>query len=121
MDGPPKGSLTSPREAHMPTLLPHSVPAAISRPVARAVARTGVTPNQITALGFAGNITAGVLVGIGFFAAGAVVMLAGGVLDLLDGALARFTGRATAFGEVFDAVMDRYSEGVVLFGLLIWE
>lgn len=105
----------------MPTILPHSVPRSISQPVARVVARTGITPNQITALGFLGNIIAGILVGYGQFVLGAIVMLLGGVLDLIDGALARYTRRATAFGEVFDAVMDRYSEGVVLFGLLIWE
>lgn len=105
----------------MPTLIPHTVPQSISQPVARAVARTGLTPNQITALGVLGNIIAGVLIGFGFFVAGAILMLLGGVLDLIDGALARLTHRATAFGEVFDAVMDRYSEGIVLFGLLIWE
>ena len=102
-------------------LLPHSVPPSISRPVARAVARTGITPNQVTALGFAGNVVAGALVGYGHFILGALLMILGGVLDLIDGALARLTQRSTAFGEVFDAVMDRYSEGVVLFGLLIWE
>jgi CDP-diacylglycerol--glycerol-3-phosphate 3-phosphatidyltransferase len=105
----------------MPTILPHSVPRSISQPVARAVARTGLTPNQITALGVALNVVAAVLVGYGLFIAGALVMLAGGILDLIDGALARLTQRATAFGEVFDAVMDRYSEGIILFGLLIWE
>ncbi|MGI8551337.1 MAG: CDP-alcohol phosphatidyltransferase family protein [Dehalococcoidia bacterium] len=105
----------------MPTLIPHTVPSSISMPVARAFARTGITPNQISALGFLGNVLAGVLVGYGSFAPGAIVMLVGGALDLVDGALARLTGRATAFGEVFDAVLDRFSEGVVLFGLLIWE
>jgi phosphatidylglycerophosphate synthase len=105
----------------MPTILPHSVPRSIAEPVARAVAATKVTPNQVTALGFVANVIAAVLVGFGFFFAGAIVMLAGGVLDLIDGALARATQRATAFGSVFDAVMDRYAEGVVLFGLLIWE
>jgi CDP-diacylglycerol--glycerol-3-phosphate 3-phosphatidyltransferase len=105
----------------MPSILPHSVPRAISLPVARAVARTGLTPNQITLLGFLASVAAAVLVGYGLFILGAVVMLFGGVLDLIDGALARLTGQATAFGSVFDAVMDRYAEGAVLFGLLIWE
>lgn len=105
----------------MPSILPHSVPPQISGPVARAVARTGVTPNQITLLGLLASIAAAVLVGFGLFIAGAIMMLLGGVLDLVDGALARSTGRATAFGSVFDAVVDRYAEGVILFGLLIWE
>src|SRR6476661_3389268 len=105
----------------MPSILPHAVPRPIAEPVARAVAATKITPNQVTALGFLLNVVAAVLVGYGHFVAGALVMLAGGVLDLIDGALARLTKRATAFGSVFDAVMDRYAEGVVLFGLLIWE
>jgi CDP-diacylglycerol--glycerol-3-phosphate 3-phosphatidyltransferase len=105
----------------MPTLLPHSVPRSISQPVAGTVARTGVTPNQITALGLLLNVVAGVLIALGFLIPGAIVMLAGGVLDLVDGALARLTRRATPFGSVFDAVCDRYGEGIALFGLLIWE
>jgi CDP-diacylglycerol--glycerol-3-phosphate 3-phosphatidyltransferase len=105
----------------MPSLLPHSVAPSISQPVARAFARTGLTPNQVTAAGFLVNAVAAVLVGSGQFVAGAVVMLLGSALDLVDGALARLTGQNTPFGSVFDAVLDRYSEGVVLFGLLIWE
>jgi CDP-diacylglycerol--glycerol-3-phosphate 3-phosphatidyltransferase len=105
----------------MPTILPHSVPPAISQPVARTIARTGLTPNQVTSLGFVLSAIAAVLIGSGLLAAGAIVMLAGGVLDLIDGALARLTRRATPFGSVFDAVVDRYAEGMVLFGLLIWE
>jgi CDP-diacylglycerol--glycerol-3-phosphate 3-phosphatidyltransferase len=105
----------------MPTILPHSVPSSISQPVARAISRTGVTPNQLTAFGFLLNVLAALLIALGLFIAGALVMLLGGALDLCDGALARLTHRATPFGSVFDSVMDRYSEGVVLFGLLIWE
>jgi CDP-diacylglycerol--glycerol-3-phosphate 3-phosphatidyltransferase len=81
----------------------------------------GVTPNQVTAFGLILNVAAGVLIALGFLIAGAIVMLAGGALDLVDGALARLTQRATPFGSVFDAVCDRYGEGVALFGLLIWE
>ena len=105
----------------MPTIVPHSVPQSISRPVARTVARTGLTPNQISVLGFVGNVVAGALAGFGFFVAAALLVLLGGVLDLVDGALARLTNRATPFGEVLDSVLDRFSEGAVLFGLLIWE
>lgn len=102
------------------TLLPHVVPARIAEPVARAVARTGITPNGVTALGFAGNLVAAWLAATGRWPAAGLVMLAGSGLDLLDGALARATGRATKFGAIFDAVLDRYSEAAVLFGLLLY-
>jgi CDP-diacylglycerol---glycerol-3-phosphate 3-phosphatidyltransferase len=102
------------------TILPHSVPTQIAEPIARAVARTGITPNGVTALGFAGNLVAAWLAADGRWLAAGLVMLAGSGLDLLDGALARATGRATRFGAIFDAVLDRYSEAAVLFGLLVY-
>lgn len=102
------------------TILPHVVPAQIAEPVARVVARTGITPNAVTAIGFLGNLIAAWLAAEGRWLAAGLVMLVGSGLDLLDGALARATGRATRFGAIFDAVLDRYSEAAVLFGLLVY-
>jgi CDP-diacylglycerol--glycerol-3-phosphate 3-phosphatidyltransferase len=102
------------------TILPHTVPTQIAEPVARAVARTGITPNGVTLIGFIGNLFAAWLAANGHWLAAGLVMLAGSGLDLLDGALARATGRATRFGAIFDAVLDRYSEAAVLFGLLVY-
>jgi len=99
------------------TLLPHSVPRRITDPIVAVIARTGATPNHLTALGFLGNVGAGVLAARGDFLAAGLVMLAFSAVDLLDGALARATGRATAFGAVFDSVLDRLSEAAVLGGL----
>ncbi len=75
---------------------------------------------MLTLAGAGGNIGAGVLAGYGEFLAAGVVLLAASSLDLLDGALARSTGRATPFGSVLDSVMDRVSEAAVLFGLLVY-
>jgi CDP-diacylglycerol--glycerol-3-phosphate 3-phosphatidyltransferase len=81
------------------------------------MARVGITPNQVTLAGFAGNVGAGVLAARGeFLIAGIVTLLASG-LDLLDGALARATGKASAFGAVLDSTLDRLSEAAVLAGL----
>jgi CDP-diacylglycerol--glycerol-3-phosphate 3-phosphatidyltransferase len=100
------------------TLLPHSLPRRFTDPVALAVARTGLTPNAITALGLAGSLGAAALVAGGYFLAGGLVVLAAAALDLLDGALARATGRVTTFGGVFDSVLDRLGEAAVLGGVL---
>lgn len=100
------------------TLLPHRVSPRIINPVALAIARLGITPNGLTAIGFAGNLAAGALAGAGIFWAAGVVMLVASGVDLLDGALARATGRVTAFGGVFDSVLDRLSEAAVLGGLV---
>ncbi|MDP9237048.1 MAG: CDP-alcohol phosphatidyltransferase family protein [Chloroflexota bacterium] len=77
-----------------------------------------MTPNMISIAGFAGNVAAGVLAASGYFFWAGVVMIVASGLDLLDGALARKTGTVTKFGAVFDSVLDRLSEAVVLAGLL---
>ena len=104
----------------MPTLLPRSAPCWFTDPLVDLLARAGVTPNMLTIVGVAGNILAAVLAGSGEFLAAGLLVLASSSLDMLDGALARATGKATDFGSVFDAVTDRVSEAAVLFGLLVY-
>lgn len=102
----------------MPSLLPRSAPRWLTDPAVAFLSRVGVTPNMLTAAGVLGNLAAALLAASGEFLAAGAVVLASSALDFLDGALARATGRATPFGSVFDAVMDRVSEASVLFGLL---
>ena len=102
------------------TLLPHTVPRRLIDPIVAVIARTGVTPNHLTTLGFLGNVGAGVLAARGDFLAAGLVVLAASALDLLDGALARATGRANAFGAIYDSVLDRLSEAAVLGGLVFY-
>jgi len=102
------------------TLLPHSVPRRITDPIVSVLARAGVSPNHLTLAGFLGNVGAAVLAADGQFLAAGAVVLAASALDLLDGALARATGRASAFGAVFDATLDRLSEAAVLAGLAFY-
>ena len=79
-----------------------------------------VNPNYLTFIGLGINIWATVLFAKGmFFWAGLVVLLAG-VFDMLDGAVARVTQKVTKFGAFLDSVIDRYSDMLMLFGLLIW-
>ena len=104
----------------MPALVPRSAPAWLTDPAVSFLARLGVTPNMLTLAGVLGNAGAAVLAGYGEFLAAGVALLAFSSLDFLDGALARATGRASDFGSVFDAVMDRISEAAVLFGLLFY-
>ncbi len=74
-----------------------------------------ITPNQISFAGFLlGGIAAsvGVLV-LPLWTAGAFVAL-GDLLDYLDGELARKQGRSSREGAIFDAVLDRYTDFLVL-------
>lgn len=104
----------------MSRLLPRSAPRWLTDPIVGVLAGVGVTPNMLTVAGVLGNAGAAVLAARGDFLAAGVIMLAASSLDMLDGALARATGKATRFGSVFDAVMDRVSEAAVLFGLLYY-
>lgn len=104
----------------MPSLIPHAVPRRFADPIAKLIARTGVTPDMITTAGLVSNVAAGGALAAGRFAAGSGLILAGGALDLLDGAVARATGRSSLFGSVFDATADRYAEAANLFGLLAY-
>lgn len=101
-------------------LLPHRVPTRITDPIVGVIARVGVTPNHLSLLGFAGNVGAGALAARGQFLAAGLVMLGFSAIDVLDGALARATGRATRFGAVLDSALDRLSEAAVLGGLVFY-
>ena len=92
----------------------------VETPVARALARLGIGPNVITLAGLVGACGSAYLLGTGSLAWGGVVLLAAGVLDLFDGAVARLTGRASKFGALLDSTADRVSEAVVLLGLLVF-
>ena len=102
-------------------LLAGRAPSRVIDPLVRALGAIGVTPAALTVLGVAGAAAAAVLIANGALLAGGIVMLAAAALDLLDGALARATGKASRFGAVLDATADRISEGAVLFGLLWHE
>ena len=86
-------------------------------PGARAFNAVGLTPNAITLLGFAVCVAGAVLTALGWPLYGGVVFLAGSVLDLFDGALARLTGKASPFGALLDSVFDRLGEAALFVGL----
>ena len=84
------------------------------------LARTRVTPNQLTAAGVTLCAAGGVLVyfeyrdELLFYWLGALVFVVGSILDILDGALARAGGKQTPFGAFIDSTTDRASEAFML-------
>ena len=84
------------------------------------LARTRVTPNALTAAGVTLCAASAVLIWFGddnqwlVYWSAAVLFVVGSILDILDGALARFGGKATTFGAFLDSISDRVSEGFVL-------
>lgn len=89
-----------------------------TKPIADLIAKyfTWLHPNMITIMGFLlGFIPAY------FFINGQPRIAGIGVLvtffDFLDGAVARFTGRVSIFGEVLDASLDRVIDGLIIFSI----
>ena len=89
-------------------------------PGARAFNAVGLTPNIITLVGFSVCVAGAVLVALGWPLYGGIVFLAGGILDLFDGALARLTGKASPFGALLDSVFDRLGEAALFVGLGVY-
>ena len=92
----------------------------VERPVADVLSRAGVSPDAVTVAGLLVAFVAAGLVGSGYLLAGGLVLLTSGVFDMLDGALARATGRAGPFGALLDSTVDRVSEAAVLFGVSLY-
>ena len=89
----------------------------LTEPPVRLLAKTHITPSMLTWFGFCIAIITAVVIGLGNVIAGGILVLVSGYFDILDGALARRTNRATKFGAVLDSTLDRLSEAVVLLGI----
>lgn len=93
----------------------------ITTPIARAVLRTGLTPDAVTILGTTASVAGALtLFPMGKLFPGACVVWFFVLFDMLDGAMARERGGGTPFGAVLDATCDRISDGAVFCGLLWW-
>lgn len=92
---------------------------ALAVPVALAFGRLGLTPNALTLIGFAGTCVAAFAAAQQAWIAAGVLVLAFGIFDLFDGALARATGKASAFGAFLDSTLDRLGENIVYVGIAV--
>jgi len=87
------------------------------RPIGAALRSTGVTADHLTAAGLVLSVVTAVLIGSGRLGLGVVALVASSLPDLLDGAVAKASGRASARGAFFDSVSDRISDSFVLGGV----
>lgn len=83
------------------------------------IAPLGWTPNGLTLASIPPALLAGVAAGMGWLATAAVLFTLSGLLDLLDGALARVTGRQSRFGALLDSSLDRVADAAVPIGLVV--
>lgn len=77
-----------------------------------------VNPNIITFIGMIITSSSGFVIPFNLFLGG-ILILAGGVFDLIDGIVARVNGRTTKFGALFDSTLDRIADGFIFLGV-IW-
>ena len=92
----------------------------LTRPLVRALIRSGMHPNTITTFGTLIVIGSGIAFGLGAIRLGGGLLLLSGVFDILDGQVARQGGKITAFGAFYDSTLDRVGEGAVFAGLIFY-
>ncbi len=91
-----------------------------SRPIARVLAHTPVTPNQVSFIAFLMAVGAAALFYYDLNIWAGVLVQASSIVDGVDGDLARAKNMASRFGGFFDALLDRYADAVILAGLGYW-
>ncbi|MCL1933801.1 MAG: CDP-alcohol phosphatidyltransferase family protein [Candidatus Azobacteroides sp.] len=99
----------------------------IINPAVHRLVKWGITPNFVTATGLLINIFATVILMYGaihckrgnysYVGWAGIVILFAGLFDMLDGQVARIGKMTSRYGALFDSVLDRYSELIVLFGI----
>lgn len=90
------------------------------RLVLAGVYRAGFRPWQLTLLALGTNVWVGVLLVRGDRLVPGLLLIPAGLLDILDGAVARLRGEESRFGAFLDSVLDRVSD-LILFGCLYWS
>ncbi len=88
-------------------------------PVGAAMGRAGISPNALTVGGFVGVCAAALAAALQAWLLAGVLLLAFGIFDLFDGAVARATGRVSKFGAFLDSTLDRTGENLVLAGVAV--
>ncbi|MEM2922002.1 MAG: CDP-alcohol phosphatidyltransferase family protein [Candidatus Bathyarchaeia archaeon] len=95
-------------------------------PAGKMLASAQVSPNLLTLLSMLVALTSGYAYSKNRPVEGALIMLLSAFIDMLDGAVARASGRVTRFGATLDHVIDRYSEAFIVTGMIVggyleWE
>lgn len=86
-------------------------------PLVRALLAIGLKADHLTALGFMLSIASALQFATGRFRVAATLALSSGICDILDGQVARKSGRTTRFGAFFDSTLDRVAEAALFVGI----
>jgi len=86
-------------------------------PIADVFVRLRITPNQISTLALLAGIVCAYLFFQRRFVLGSLFLLLSAIFDLVDGSVARKTNAHTNFGAVFDWIVDKYVDALVILGV----
>ena len=89
-------------------------------PIVGLFTKLNINPNTFTTVGFLISCTAAFFMAAGYLRIAACLILLSGLCDTIDGKLARFSGKVTKFGALYDSTLDRYSEVIFFFGLAFY-
>ena len=93
----------------------------MSEPMARLLAKTRVTPNQMTWTAFGIALMSFVSFILGQNIIGGLLVQLSSIVDGIDGSLARLKGMTSEFGGFLDSVLDRYADILIVMGLTLWS
>ena len=89
-------------------------------PLIKILAKSGISPSTFTLTGVIITSIAAAALILRQPRIGGCLILIGGLCDSIDGSLARYSDKATRFGALLDSAMDRYSEFVMFFGIIVY-
>jgi CDP-diacylglycerol--glycerol-3-phosphate 3-phosphatidyltransferase len=87
--------------------------------IVKVLTRLPVNPNILTFMGVIISLWAAFEFGYGNLFRGGLVIILAGLFDMLDGEVARVSNSETRFGAFYDSVIDRYSDTIILQGLMV--
>lgn len=88
--------------------------------VGTTLGRTGLSPNAFTLIGFFAVVICAVVIALGQPQLAGALLIVSLALDSLDGAVARATGKISAFGAFLDSTLDRWAEVAIFFGMAVY-
>ena len=92
----------------------------LTRPIVDGLIRWGIQPNTITTVGTLLVVASAVAFGAGRVRLGGLLYLVSGIVDTLDGAVARARGQVTRFGAFYDSTLDRVGDGATFMGIAVF-
>lgn len=112
-------SLTKPNDGFISRVINRRISTGILTPLLLKLSR-GITANQVSVLSFAVSLIASLAFFLGLPVIGGLVVQLASILDGSDGEIARLRKTQSSFGSFFDAVLDRYSDGFILFAMFYY-